>query len=275
RFNPPNAITITTTDSTNVADPTNGFVFVPGPQTTRHSETLVDPSLQMPYTQQWNLTIERQLSFSSSLRLSYTRNRGIGLLRYVRDNLPLSPLAGPVVVANHPNNAPDMLYPASQRVAGDPRAVDVRGKTLKVAADSLCAGTGLAGIPVTTQCPTPVPIAPDEISVRLPRTNERRPDGRFTTNLLVGNGSWSYYHRLQAEWNKRVSSGLWFQLAYTFSKAIDTTSEATFVGTGDSNFNGPNTRTARALSRFDTRHRFTINGSYLLPFFRARKDFVG
>ena len=286
RFNPPNALaysqTATTTANTsaifnpnNYADPTNGFVFVPGPQTQRHMETLVDPGLGMPYTQQWNLSIERQLPFGSALRISYTGNRGIGLLRFAQGNLPSIDPAG-VLVANHPNNAPTVLYTAAQRPAGDPRAVDVRGQVLRLAPNALCAGTGLAGIAVNAQCPVAVPLAPLEYSFRVPRTSERRPDGRFTTNLLVGNESWSYYHGLQVEWTKKLSKGLDFQMAYTFSKAIDTTSEATALGgAGDTNQTGNSSRNARALSVFHTPHRFTINGSYRLPFFSGRRDLVG
>jgi len=257
RFNPPNALLRAFTNSLNVADPTDGFVFVPGPQTARHSESLVDPDLGMPYTQQWSLTVERELPFSSTLRVTYNGNRGIGLLRLVQGNLPISPLAGGIVVVNDPNNAPAAGFP------------DLRGVLInKIAADFECAGTGLPGIPVTATCPVAVPIANNEVSVRVPRTNERRPDPRFTTLTFVSNGSWSYYNGLQIEWDKKFSRGLSFQMAYTLSKAIDTTSEATFVGTGDSNFTGPNTTAARALSRFDTRNRFTFLSSYLLPFFR-------
>ena len=46
RFNPPNALSRTTTtlpDILNVSDPTLGFVFVPGPQTGRVALTLPDP----------------------------------------------------------------------------------------------------------------------------------------------------------------------------------------------------------------------------------------
>ena len=129
---------------------------------------------------------------------------------------------------------------------------------------------------MSTQCPVAVPIGPLEYSFRVPRTNERRPDGRFTTNLLVGNESWSYYHGLQVEWTKKLSKGLDFQTAYTFSKAIDTTSEATALGAvGDSNQTGNSSRDARGLSVFHTPHRFTINGTYRLPFFSGRRDFVG
>ncbi|MGH9883438.1 MAG: hypothetical protein ACRD6N_18535, partial [Pyrinomonadaceae bacterium] len=271
RFNPPNALaysqiaTLTANSSPifnpiNLADPTNGFVFVPGPQATRHSITTVDPGLEMPYTQQWNLTIERQLPFNSALRVSYTGNRGIGLLRFAQDNLPLHDPVNGVLVANHPNN------PAA-----------LRGQVIRLAANAECAGTaGTTAIPFTAQCPVVVPIGALEYSLRVPRTNERRPDGRYSTNLLVSNASWSYYQGLQVDWSNRLSKGLNFQAAYTFSKSIDTTSEATFVGAvGDTNQTGNSSRNARGLSLFDTRHRFTFYGTYQLPFFRGRRDFLG
>ena len=281
RFNPPNAFMYSQSglasaifNPNNLADPTNGFVFVPGPQTARHAENLIDPGLQMPYTQQWNLTYERQMPLASALRLSYTGNKGVGLLRYSLVNLPLNDPAG-VLVVNHPNNAPAVLYTAAQRTAGDPRGVDVRGQVLRPAANILCAGTGLPGLGTTTQCPVNVTLAPFEYSLRVPRTNERRPDGRFTTNTAVANGSWSYYHGLQVEWTKRLSHNLNFQAAYTFSKSIDTTSEATFVGAGDSNQTGNGTRDARGLSRFHTPHRFTFYGTYRTPWFRDEKGILG
>src|SRR6266540_834463 len=138
-------------------NPPNAFVFVPGPQTTRHGEALIDPNLEMPYTQQWNLTFEREVPFASKIRVSYAGNRGIGLLRYALDNLPIHDPNG-VLVANHPNNSPTVLYSAANRPPGDPRAVDVRGQVVRPAADIVCAGTGLAGVGVTTQCPVAVSL---------------------------------------------------------------------------------------------------------------------
>lgn len=281
RFNPPNAFMYANSGAptgifspTNLTDPTNGFVFTPGPQTTRTTITSIDPGLEMPYTQQWNLSYERQLPLASALRVSYTGNRGIGLLRYFLENLPLNDPSG-VMVANHPNNAPAVLYTAANRPPGDPRAFDVRGQVLRPAANIVCAGTGLANVPTTTQCPVAVPLGNLEYSFRVPRTNERRPNGLYTTNLAVSNGSWSYYNGLQVEWTKRLSYNLTFQAAYTFSKAIDTTSEATFVGAGDSNQTGNNARAARGLSRFHTPHRFTFFGTYRTPWFSGDKGLVG
>ncbi|HSE16192.1 MAG TPA: TonB-dependent receptor [Pyrinomonadaceae bacterium] len=282
RFNPPNAFmyaqSVTPTaifNPVNLTDPTNGFSFTPGaPLTARAALTIIDPGLEMPYTQQWNLSYERQLPLASALRISYTGNRGIGLLRYALDNLPSNDPNG-VRVANHPFNAPTALYTAANRPPGDPRAFDVRGQVLRPAANILCAGTGLAGVATTAQCPVAVPLGNLEYSFRVPRTNERRPNPLTSTNLAVSNGSWSYYHGLQMEWTKRLSHNLTFQAAYTFSKAIDTTSEATFVGAGDSNQTGNDARSARALSRFHTPHRFTFFGTYRTPWFSNDRGLAG
>ena len=43
--------------------------------------------------------------------------------------------------------------------------------------------------------PVPVPIADNEISTRVPRTNERRPDARYNTNTIVSNDAESWYDR--------------------------------------------------------------------------------
>jgi hypothetical protein len=268
RTNPPDAISLgftTTPNILNLSDPSLGFVFTPGPQTARHAETHADPALEMPRTHQWNLSVERQMFWNSTLRLTYSGARGVGLLRYAPDNLAVTPAEGGIVVVDHPNNAPAPGFP------------DLRGvKIDSVAADYRCAGTGyLPGINPNATCPNPVPIANNEISLRVPRTNERRPDPRFTTNSIIKNDAESWYHGLQVEWNKAFSSGVWFTMTYTWSKAIDNTSEATFVGTGDTNALGPDKDFARGQSRFHTPHRFVLNGTWRLPFFRSRTDWVG
>jgi hypothetical protein len=260
RFNPPNARFLNETipsgffSPTNLQDPTLGFVFTPGAQTGRIQIVIPDPNLEVPYTQQWNLTVERQLPWSSALRISYTGNRGIGLLKYSLGNLPIHDPNG-VLVPNHPNNGA------------------LAGQIIKPAANIFCAGTTANNL--TDQCPTIVPIAANEYSVRDPKNNNRRPDPRYDQNQLVSNAAWSYYNGLQIEWTKRLSNDLNFQAAYTWSKAIDTTSDATNPGAGDSNSNGPDERVARALSRFHTPHRFTFFGTYRLPFFRNSKGFLG
>ena len=248
----------------NVADPSLGFVFTPGPQASRHMITIAANDLEMPYTHQWSLSYERKLPFDSSLRVNYNGNHVIGTLKYALGNLPQSPLEGPVLVVDHPNNAPGAGLP------------DLRGRTIdRIAADVRCAGTGMPGQPVNATCPVVVPLADNEISLRFPRTNERRPDPRYSTNLVVSNDAESWYDGVQLEWVKRFGRGMQLTTSYTRSRSIDTTSEATAVGAGDSNQQGPDARYAKGYSRFHTPHRFSLNGTYHLPFWRERSDLLG
>ena len=268
RFNPPNALfrNLTTLPNIlNVSDPSLGFVFEPGAQTARTSITLPDADLEMPATKKWNLSVERIMPWNSTLKITYQGNYNDKRLKYALDNLPVSPLSGPITVVDHPFNAPAAGFP------------DLRGKVINaIAADVQCAGTGFfPGVNVNAACPVPVALADNEISLRVPRTNERRPNPLYTTNLLISNDAESWYDGIELSWDKRFSHGLQFQTSYTFSNSEDTNSEATFVGAGDSNQQGPNSAYARAKSRFHTPHRFTLNGSWRLPFFENRTDFVG
>jgi hypothetical protein len=247
RYNPPNAASVVV-ESTNVSDPLNGFVFVPGqPLTTRVALTLVDPDLEMPETRQWNLSFERQVFTQSRLRLSYTGTLGKNLLQYRFDNLPVKPAP--------PGTA---------------------GATWVVAQDWRCAGTGLPGAAINATCPTAVPIAANEVSLRFPRNNDRRPDARYLTNIVVANDSESSYHAGEMEFETGRIYGFQGRVTYTYSKAIDSGSEATSSGTGDVNFFVDDAGSyARGLSRFNTPHRVTMTGSYDLPFFRDATGWKG
>jgi len=264
RGNPPTSLFRVLTNQTNVSDPSNGFVFTPGPVTARHTITIADPDLEMPSTKQWNITLERNLGWNSTVRLTYANKESDDLLRFELDNLPVSPLAGPFTVVNHPNNAPGAGLP------------DLRGVTInRIASDYACAGTGMPGAPVNAACPNVVPLGNNEISLRFPRINERRPDPRYTSKLLVSNSAQSTYESYQIEWIKRFSNNLHFQTTYSYSEAFDNISEATAGGAGDTNQTGVNRNYAWGPSRYDTPHRFTFYGSYRIPFFRDRKDILG
>ena len=264
RFNPPNAALLTFQNRTNLEDPTNGFVFTPGVPTTRLAITTPEPDLAMPETEHMSVTFEREMFWNSSMRLSYTSKDTTDQLKLSLANLPVSPLAGGITVVDHPFNAPAAGFP------------DLRGKRIdKIAADFQCAGTGLPGIPVNATCPNAVPIADNEVSLRVPRTNERRPDPRYTTNIVISDDGISEYEAIEFGWLKRFSGNLSFQLNYTYSETFDNGSEVTFVGAGDTNSTGPNARFALGRSRFDTPHRLAVYGTYKLPFFRDRQDLLG
>lgn len=258
RTNPPNAASLSFANSTNLADPTNGFVFTPGQPATRVALTTVASDLQMPETHQFNLTLERQIFSQSRLRLSYVGTRARNLLQYIPFNLPI----------DDPNG---VLVPVS------PLNGSLSGQTIHRAADFMCAGTTTATR--NAQCPNVVPIAPNEYSVRVPLANQRRPDPRYGQNLEVTNRGKSWYNGAQIEWESGPMHGFLGRANYTFSKTIDNGSEATAVGTGDINIfpiGLPGSDDfARGLSRFDVRHRFTFNGTYALPWLLNRQDLIG
>lgn len=81
----------------------------------------------------------------------------------------------------------------------------------------------------------------------------------------------SYYHGLQLNVERRFARDLQLQVAYTFSKSIDTSSDSTGVFTLDAaqyaqdNYN---LRGDRGPSVFDVRHNFSLNAIYRLPYKR-------
>ncbi len=87
--------------------------------------------------------------------------------------------------------------------------------------------------------------------------------------VLGFNGD-AYYNGMQLTATKRYSAGLQFQVAYTFSKSIDTNSATDSVftnGSVGSDAQDPfDTSRERGLSDFDVRHNFIANFLYDLPF---------
>jgi hypothetical protein len=203
----------------------------------------------MPEARQWNLTFERQAFWNSRFRASYIGTYGKNLLQYRWDNVPVAPAA--------PGTA---------------------GATWVVASDWQCAGTGTAGNPTNAACPNAVPIAANEVSLRVPRTNERRPDARYSDVRIVGNLAESWYHAGQLEWETGVYHGFTGRATYTYGKALDTGAETTDQGIGDVGiFPARDGRFdyAKGYSRFDVRHRFTAAGAYSLPWLKNRGGLVG
>lgn len=85
----------------------------------------------------------------------------------------------------------------------------------------------------------------------------------------------SWYHGLEASLTKRLSKGLQFLVAYTFSHAYSTTGRST-AAAGVSGITG-NQNGARAnygLSDFDREHRFVVSYLYQLPDTRRFNSFV-
>jgi len=109
--------------------------------------------------------------------------------------------------------------------------------------------------------------APGYISEAQPRINQRRPDARYGSIYVISNNSWSYYNALRVTLTKRLSHNFSANVAYSFSKSIDTGSDVAAGSASTPLTQTSSAATNRALSDFDQRHRINLNFVYETPWF--------
>ncbi len=191
-----------------------------------------------PYAQQWNLSLQRQLYKGWVLEVGYVGTHGARLIGTGR---PLN--AGQICTLARPCIIPPEIG-ASVTVPGGTPFVTKN-------ADGSISITGSTAANINARVPAQY----------LGLANSR---GFFQTQ--EGN---SIYHGLQTTLSHQFSNGLYFQGAYTWSKAIDNSSGSIF---GDE-LNGLtqygdyfNSRANRSVADFDRRHRLVVSYNYELPF---------
>jgi hypothetical protein len=102
--------------------------------------------------------------------------------------------------------------------------------------------------------------------------------------ILLGNSAYSSYHSAQLSVTKRLSRGLQFNAAYTFSKSIDNASADPGSTAGGGKPDLPNvgftaqgnafdTNVNKAVSDFDRPHRFSLSFVYDIPSFGHNSRF--
>ncbi|HVW84951.1 MAG TPA: TonB-dependent receptor, partial [Bryobacteraceae bacterium] len=97
-----------------------------------------------------------------------------------------------------------------------------------------------------------------------------RPYKGYNSIRETDNVASSLYNSLQVSWNRRLSKGVLFGVAYTYSKSMDSGSNQRDII--------PDTYYAGNLwgpSEFDVRHVFIANFLYELPFLRNNNNFAG
>jgi hypothetical protein len=282
-----------------ISDPSCGFSYTPG--TAQYSTatsgggvsikggqmqgTLLvpDPGLHLNYNQTWNLAIGRNLDSHTALEITYNGNRGIGNLFYDSANDARFPIVSPLVSVDvGGGNYQPVVFDRVCRDASDPicQTLDGTGNvivnssgTLKSfsALNSTTATLAQKGIVIENGVPH------GYISLNTPQTNYRRPDPTHVRNSLLRNFGWNYYHGLILKLTRRYHRGLWFSASYTFSKAIDTGSEATYTGVDTNAPTGKNNaaRSLRGLSSYDARNAFVFSYGYELPWMRSQKGIIG
>ena len=169
---------------------------------------VIDPNYKTPYNQQWNLSVQREVTKNFVLEAGYVGTKGT--------NLPGTRVLNTAVFAT----------------GATARNVDARR-----------------------------PFAP-----------------AFGQILNFQSTFNSSYNSLQLTANKRMSRGLSFLAAYTWSKTIDdgsfpTGRRAIRVGTLAQDQN--NLHAERGLSNYDARHRFVFSYLWEIPVFRSQHGMLG
>ncbi len=191
----------------------------------------------VPTTQQWNLTVQRQLGANWVLELGYVGTKGTHLRSTFDPDQPS--LAGPAGSGFSPIN----LTCASSCVSGAPGTVY-----------SIITNTNVSTGNAQARAPY-FGVNPSLLEAFYPNSD-------------------SHYSALQATISHRFSKGLYFQGAYTWSKSIDDVSTASvaFVTRVNNQLDG---NASRGLSDFHHPQRFVASLNYALPFLAGRHDAMG
>jgi hypothetical protein len=262
-------------DGTNVTRGADGTINPTNPATGQPfrgniAETFefraVDRNLRTPYVQQYNFGVQRELTSNMMVEVRYVGSKGKGLLesRAFNQGYDLNDPSTPdhiferfnqaYVAAGSPNGALNAGATARDRGVG--RAFGFTNPSLGGALDYNLANA--SGNVIGFEARTPI------LGFNVPEA------------VLLGNTGRSLYNSAQFVFAKRMSDGIQFNVAYTYSRSKDTSSSdpgstagggkpdvpnAGFVVQGDNR----NVDANYALSDFDRPHRFSGSWVWNLP----------
>jgi len=193
---------------------------------------LPEHDIQQPYLKQWNVTIDQQLPGNLALTVSYVGTRGVHLWSQGDVN-PCIPTA---IVGGIPN------WTNTQGPGGTPIE---------------CPSANTA-FPTGHTCTV---ISPFGFTLPIP---SGRANCNFSNDNAIQTNAQSWYNGLQVTVQKRVSHGLEFQSAYTFSKNLDTPQGRIFI---DGEVATPDAPASfdRGRSVYDATHNWRFSNIYNLP----------
>lgn len=268
---------------------TPGALRQPAPFST-NSLTVFDPSTRFPKTNQWGLSVQREIGRGFVAEVNYIGRRGVGLFGaydvnqvnvFARDprfgesfldafntlrasSSATSPLINALLTGNASNNAGTTQFRSlfsSELTQG----------SVASAAFSLSQRTTGAARTIVANGFSPFFF---------------QPYPQFTGALnVVDSNDFSTYHGLEVQVSRRLGSGLSMQLSYTWAKSLDTrsfdpaftvaarTTSATNASPSAVNtpFDVRDRRLNYGRSDFDRRHALQGYAVYNLPFGRGRR----
>nr|MDQ3804749.1 carboxypeptidase-like regulatory domain-containing protein [Acidobacteriota bacterium] len=280
-------------DNTGVTRDARGNATAPGNIAETFEFRAVARDLQTPSVQQWNVGVQYELTKDLLFEARYVGTRGRNLLQAVAFNqgYDLNDPATPdhiferfnqaYLAAGAPNGPLNPGATARERGAG--RAFGF-ANPFRVGGQATCAGGvlgGVAGAPLDFNLANRLTCSGNTLGggqvinfeARVPVLGFNVPEAL----LLQSNGD-SIYHGAQFSLTKRLSRGLQFGAAYTWSKSMDTSSSDPGSTAGSGKPDVPNSGFVvqgdqrrldenRAVSDFDRTHRFSLNFLYELPSF--------
>jgi hypothetical protein len=241
-----------------------------------------DKNFHLPYVSQWNLTVERQLPHKMALQVGYNGNRGIGLPFFSGINDARFPMTSPLVSVDAGGGVyKPVIFDRVCMDYSDPICVTT---TSTGAVDTAKSGAlrSFSGYSTTsTLAQKGIVIVNGEphgyISLGSPQATYRRPDPTIGRNYYLSNFAYTYYNAMVVKLTKKTSNGLNFSGWWTWSKTMDTGSEATTTNTDLTSPVGSINPQAslRALSSFDQTHRFVLSAAYEFPWMKNQQGFLG
>lgn len=234
----------------------------------------IDRNLKTPFVHQWNVGAQYEIAKDLLIEARYIGTAGRNLLQANALNQGFD--------LNNPNT-PDHIFERFNQAyvaAGAPNGAlnaggTARERGLGRAFGFLNTVTGQVDYNLSSANGTII-----NFEARVPILGFNVPEA-----LILRSNAYSNYHGGQFSLTKRLSDGLQFNAAYTFSKSIDIMSSdpgstagggkpdvpnTGFIAQGDAN----NTANNRALSDFDRTHRFSLSFLYEIPTFGADNAFV-
>ncbi len=201
-----------------------------------------DPKTKAPYTQRWQLSIQRELMRQTVLEVAYVGNRGTHL------NSEYANGPGIFVTATNINAVPNQYLSTSP----------VRDEANIQHSNNYAANVPnpYRGLPNMGALTTNTTIA---------RSRLFQPYPHFQAITTTDNDGYSWYHSLQARLERRLTAGLTTNLGYTWSKFMEATVR----------LNAGDPRPSEGLAAQDHTHRLIISAIYEIPVGRKRTFLSG
>jgi Carboxypeptidase regulatory-like domain/TonB dependent receptor len=236
----------------------------------------IDPKLKTPYVQQWNLSIQRDLGWNTSLTVGYVANHGVGLFRAIDVNQLVLKQNGFLADFNRARSN-GFLAMAANPAGGfvpdyNPSIPGSQPLTVfpNLAVGGLIDNPTVSNLIFQGQIGTLVGLyhALEFDTGNNPEPGFNNPVTLFPNPFIMGgdllkNSSFSTYNAGIVELRRRFSRGLYFQGNYVYSKVM------TDFGGTQSQFqpyqDNARPKLEKERAPFDLTHAFKGNFTYELP----------